>query len=205
MSLVQTLKTIILSVFSSFVILFNYFAGVVGGIWLLVLGQWKFVFLGICAIFIFPWLYFIVTLPSVGFGMLAIYFEKKKMKAGVAIILFLVQLYDSIVQLSWIAIVFGGCLEFVRMTGISHIPLLLFAYAVSTTPFLYMASKEPPDVFRGLSVSVIVIGSILMVVLFIFGLPFIYPLIMIFVLMLIKVVFLTAVAFQTETKTQDIY
>lgn len=176
-------------------ILFNMFAGIVGAVWLLCLGHWRVVLYGFLSSLTLPAWWFIVSLPTLALVPVLFFFSNRKNRVGLFIFTFLTDLYNSFLMTGWTAIVFFYCIDLIFLEKMPLIPMLLFAYSVATSPFLYMAQKEPPDSFgTNYSVSVIVIGSFLIVLLFLCGLPFIYPLIILCVLMLIKTVYIAIVS-----------
>lgn len=186
------------------IFIFNTFGGIVGGIWLLILGQWRIVLGGFFASLSMPWWWVIVSLPSLGLAALLIFFHNKT-KLGVAFIGLISGLYDSFLIIGWITLVFVFFLIKSIDYDISIFPILLYSYSVATSPLLYMASKEPPDSPNtNLTMLIIVIGSILFVILSLIGLPLIYPLIVMAVLMLIRTLLMTALAVsETLDKEED--
>lgn len=196
----------VLGILFLFIFLFNFFAGIVGGIWLLCTGHWRIVLGGFLASLSMPWWWMIVSLPSLGLMVLLGMFVEKKSKAGVAIVGLIAGLYDSFLIMGWVALVFTFALIVVWESEATFYPMLLFAYSVATSPLLYMASKEPPDSEgTNLTMSIVVIGSILMVVLAFLGVPLIYPLIILCVLMLLRTFLLTALGVSMMPKRKTDY
>jgi len=58
--------------------LMNYFAGIVGGIWLLIIGEWRLVVLGLVALLIMHWVVSILLMVNLPFLALALNWEKKR-------------------------------------------------------------------------------------------------------------------------------
>ncbi len=142
-----------------------------------------------------PWWWCIVSLPTLALAPILVFFNKRKNKAGIACTTFLVDLYNSVLMTGWIGVVFLWCITLISENKISIIPMFLFAYSVATSPFLYLASKEPKDCYAtNLSILVIVLGSFLTVVLFFIGLPLIYPISILCFLMLIKTIGVTIIS-----------
>lgn len=196
----------VLGILFLFIFLFNFFAGIVGGIWLLCIGHWRIVLAGFLASLSMPWWWVIVSLPSLGLMALLVLFGEKKSKVGVAIVGLIAGLYDSFLIMGWLALVFTFALIVTWEHEGTLYPMLLFAYSVATSPLLYMASKEPPDSEgTNLTMSIVVIGSILMVVLAFLGVPLIYPLIILCVLMLLRTFLLTALGVSMVPKRKTDY
>ena len=115
-------------------------------------------------------------------------------------------LYDSFLIMGWLALVFTYSLMVVWEQEAPFIAMLLFAYSVATSPLLYMASKEPPDSEgTNLTMSIVVIGSILTVVLAFLGVPLVYPLIILCVLMLLRTFLLTALGVSIVSRRKTDY
>jgi len=170
-----------------FTFLFNFFAGIVGGIWLLCIGYWRIVLVGFLAALSMPWWWVIVSLPSLGLMALLVWFGEKNSKVGVGIVGVIGGLYDSFLIMGWLALVFSSALIVAWEHEGTLYPMLLFAYSVATSPLLYIASKESPDsTGTNLTIFIVVIGSIVTVVLGFFGVPLIYPLIILCVFMLLR-------------------
>jgi len=153
-----------------------------------------------------PYWWIIVSLPSLGLMLLLGLFEEKKSKVGVSIVGLIAGLYDSFLIMGWLALVFTYALFLVWEQEAPFFPMLLFAYSVATSPLLYMASKEPPDSEgTNLTMSLVVIGSIIIVVLACFGVPLIYPFIILCILMLLRTFLLTALGVSMIPKRNTDY
>lgn len=191
----------VLGILGLIVFAFNFFAGIVGGIWLLCLGHWRIVLSGFLASLSLPWWWFIVSLPSLGLGGLYILFADKKHKAVAAILVLIAGLYDSFLIIGWLSFVFIFFLITSFEKDITPLPMLLYAYSVATSPFTYMASQEQEDsINTNLTVFIIVTGSILVVILSLFGVPLIYPLILLCILMISRTLLLTVLGVSMITK-----
>jgi len=196
----------VLGIVFLFIFLFNFLAGIVGGIWLLCIGHWRIVLAGFLVSLCMPWWWVIVSLPSLGLMVLLGMFGEKKSKTGVAIVGLIAGLYDSFLIMGWLALVFTFALVVAWEHEDTFYPMLLFAYSVATSPLLYMASKEPPESEgTNLTMSIVVIGSILMVVLAFLGIALIYPLIILCVLMLLRTFLLTALGVSMMPKRKTDY
>jgi len=186
------------------VIIFNLLAGIVGGIWLLILGHWRIVLGGFFASLTMPWWWTIVSLPSLGLAALLIFFHNKNSKLGVGFIGLIVGLFDSFLIVGWITAVFVFFLLIYLESDISIFPILLYSYSVATSPLLYMASKEPPDSPNtNLTMFIVVIGAIFFVILSLIGLPLIYPLIIMALLMVIRTLLMITLAVSEIPKKRE--
>ena len=188
------------------IFLFNMLGGIVGGIWLLFLGQWPIVLGGFLASITMPSWFCLISLPSLGLMALVMFFHKRSNKLGVAIIGLIAGLFDSFLIIGWITLVFAFFLIISIRNDIKIVPILLFSYSVSTSPIIYMASKEPPESENtNLTTFIAVIGSILFVILSLFGLPLMYPLIIMVVLMFIRTLLMTGLTVSTIPKNTKDY
>jgi hypothetical protein len=172
------------------VFVFNSFAGIVGGIWLLCLGHWSIVLGGFLASLSMPWWWPIVSLPSLGLGVLYSMYVGKNNIVGAVILCLIGGLYSSFLIIGWLVLVFTIFFITSLREDITLFPMLLAAYSVATSPFLYMARNEPQNSENlNLTMSIIVIGSILTVFLLLLGVPLIYPLILLGLSMILKTLF----------------
>lgn len=132
-----------LSIIMMPLIILNIFSGIVGGIWLAIIGQWKLIGAGLLLSVAMPFFYSIVNLPGIGLGVLAVSAGKKGSKVGFSILAFLASIYNYALLSVWSASVLLFIIQ--RMESGSFIPYLLWAYSTVMAPLGYMASKEPPD------------------------------------------------------------
>lgn len=151
--------------------IFNYFAGFIGGIWLLILGEWSIVVFGLIASFGMPWIYAIIMLPMWALALLMNYFAERKNKIPTLLISFICALYTNFVILLWVYLVFDWLVIQMYEQGVYNlVPLIIWAYSVAISPLGYMARGEPadsPGTTRGLFLGFI--GFILTAVLWLFG------------------------------------
>lgn len=121
----------------------NIFSGLVGGIWLAILGKWKLIGAGLLLSFAMPWAYAIISLPAFGLAALAILAKEKGSKINLFVLGFLSSIYNYVLLSLWNIVVLSNYLRGTE-SG-SFVPHLLWAYSIAMAPLGYMASKEPPD------------------------------------------------------------
>ena len=130
----------ILAILSIPLILMNLLGGIVSGIWLVVLGEWRAIGLGILSLFCSTMLIGFALLPSFLFALPAAKFIEHG-KYGFGIIIGMpAALYTVGVMIAWcllVLVVFEGMAD-----EASRIPMLIWSYGVATGPWSYMASKE---------------------------------------------------------------
>jgi len=72
-----TIGTATISVIATIVIILNFFSGIVGGIWLAILGHWGSIAIGFGLGFAMPWIYTLVSLPAMGLGVVVVFFAER--------------------------------------------------------------------------------------------------------------------------------
>jgi len=129
----------------------NVFAGIIGGVWLLLEGEWRIVIGGFIASLVMPFTFIgdILWLPSLGLITLMSKFDDKKCLW--LILGFINSIYQSLIFSLWVVPVFfifnaglGNFVEYSESLFIS-IPKALLGYSVAVLPIAYMASYDPPD------------------------------------------------------------
>ena len=122
------------------------FGGIVGGIWLLIVGEWKLLLLTFITSLIIPFVYSIITMPFSYLLMLPVgYFKERKRKMPLIILGSMNLLISCVTIVAWVMLAFFFMMMYTDRTGVSMVPLLLYGYSVTTGPFIYMASKESDD------------------------------------------------------------
>jgi len=119
------------------------FGGVVGGIWLLIIGEWKLVVLALIVDFAFPFIvapiiFLLITTPMMA---LVNRLEKENKKTASMIVGWLNLFINHMLYLAWVFIVFVYMLTYATERDHNVIPYLLFGWEVAVGPFQYMASK----------------------------------------------------------------
>jgi hypothetical protein len=132
------MQALFLLLFAPFLIL-NFFGGVVGGIWLAVLGEWRLLGIGIAYMICGAFLAGILMLPGMIFaGPAALAAQRQK---------FFLTAILGVPAIAWTFAVMTGTCALIFGTLVSHvegtpIPYILWAYAVALAPWSYMASVE---------------------------------------------------------------
>lgn len=120
----------------------NFFAGIVGGIWLTFSGGFSLVVYGIILSFVMPWGYTLATLPQMGLMALLIKPIENGNKILATIFGVLGSSYGNLILAIWTVFVFENL---VIQPNFPLAPLLLWGYSTVMGPLSYMASKEPPE------------------------------------------------------------
>ncbi len=144
----------LIDILGSSVEILNLLAGIVGGIWLLALGQWKLVAIGIFLIFFLHYGIAILLIPRILLTSLGVSLYEKGNSLSGSFFIFLSLLYNNLIFLAICLLTFAwtvgyynnGHFESMRI-GISYIPYLLWAWEISIGPWNFLASKEPDNEF----------------------------------------------------------
>ena len=143
LNLVATVGTATISLIATIVIILNFLSGIVGGVWLAILGHWGSIGLGFVIGIAMPWVWTIASLPAMGMSFVLAFFAEKGSKTFTGILGFLTSIYNNALLALWVIWVFGFFIG--RADSESFIPYLLWGYSTMMAPLSYMASKEPPD------------------------------------------------------------
>lgn len=131
----------IISLISIPVMFLNFGGGIVGGIWLAVLGKWGLIGIGLASMFISSIGLALALTPGMLFMMPgAVALERGRYVLGI-LCLMVGNLWTYAVMTVWCV----GCFYFVienYYTGGSLWPYLLWAYGMATGPWTYMATRE---------------------------------------------------------------
>jgi hypothetical protein len=118
----------------------NMLGGVVSGIWLMVIGEWRIFFLGILSIFVATGIISLALIPGL---LLAVPFAAAAARGKLilsSILGALAALYTTTVIVVWACAVFYF---FSRASNVDNrLPVLLWSYGVAVGPWSYMAQKE---------------------------------------------------------------
>jgi len=133
---VQTLFTI----FQLPIVVLNFFGFVVSGVWLLVIGQWSTVGVGLIIAVFAPFALGFALLPGMIIGSPGIYFANRGVTIGVYFFGFLSSVYTYALISAWCG---GVTFYFLRdAPARTFWPLLIWSYGVATSPWSYMAQKD---------------------------------------------------------------
>jgi hypothetical protein len=133
-------------------VILNMLGGIVSGIWLAFLRDWRTIGLGIAFFFASTIILGFVLMPSMLLMAPAAYFAEKGKTIGVVCFGTLSSLYTLALIAIWCC---GVLFLFVNdATASNIIPRLIWSYGVATGPWAYMASKEQGPGSEGLASSI---------------------------------------------------
>ncbi len=120
-----------------FFMLLNSLGGIVGGIWLAVLGEWGVIGMGLILVVVSPFILGIALLPQLALG--AAMYAARRSRIGILFFGFLLTLYLATLLTAWCV---GVLLLFMSLANEqSWIPLLIWSYGAATGPWAYMAGQ----------------------------------------------------------------
>ena len=132
--------TAIITALSVPIFALNALGGVVSGIWLLCIGQWKLVVFGLLAGIFATWLLSLAMMPAIGLILLGSKLaEKGKVSAFLALVS-MASLWQYVIAAIWCIAVFFSIAE--HSTDKTVIPRMIWAYGVAIAPWVYMAQGE---------------------------------------------------------------
>lgn len=140
----------IISTISVPIFLLNFFGEIVGGIWLIILGQWKLVLGAFLFSMFVPWAFSIVTLIQMPMLALVLFLQKRNLKSFYIITSFINIFLGHFIIILYVFFVLGEALNISANTGLNIYAILLFGYGIATGPFSYMASREDPDSYASI-------------------------------------------------------
>lgn len=119
----------------------NSLAGIVGGIWLILLGDWKLVIAGFVVAVAAPFWASLLIMPGLIFTIPAVAAMEKGHTMSGTILASLSGLWTYGVVTGWCLVAFWY-VSVHRHGGEPILPFLLFAYAVATAPWALLARKD---------------------------------------------------------------
>lgn len=153
------------------IIVLNIVGGLIGAIWLFILGEWKLVIGAFIVSCIFPFAYsliFLIRLPLIG---ITVWSMGKKNKILPTVLGFINLLFEHIINLTWVFAVFVSAILFSE--GRNLIPYLLYGWVIAVGPFQYMARGEDADaVATHATVYLTQIAYIIFALFFLLGISF---------------------------------
>jgi hypothetical protein len=169
---------IILETLGLFYFLFNALGGLIAGIWLMILGEWKAIGMGLVFVLGGSFAIGIAMMPGLILALPMVFFEKHKIKIGMYLFGLFSLAYTYFVLSVWSI---ACLLYFSNMAKeSSYTPMLIWGYGVALGPIVFLASKERDNeytAFAVLTISICLVLSLLKLLIFdtkLNGLPFIF-------------------------------
>ena len=133
------------------IMILNFGGGIIGGIWLAILGEWKLLGIGIALLFTAHWFLSLLMMPVMLISGIAMHFEKKS-KFLLYLFGFFSQIYTNALIIDTCVFAFFMCSKFYRGDiGVGYIPYLLWSWGMALGPWQFFASKEPDNEFSAIT------------------------------------------------------
>ena len=139
-----------IKVFSWPILLMNTVGGIASGLWLIFLGRWADVGLGILVLMAGGFLLGFAILPGIIFAVPAMYFQRKAIRSGMLFFAFLSVAYTMLVIAIWCSAIFFTFATRADSAA-SLIALLLWSYGVAIGPLAFLAQKDADNEYSMLS------------------------------------------------------
>jgi hypothetical protein len=135
--------------FSTPIIVMNWTSGTLGGIWLVVLGEWELIFIGFVLFLVSEQLLALLLMPgALIMGAGVEFFERKRLLG--TILLFISNIYTQLLVVLTCFVSFVICSSFYKGNSygdnsIEYIPYLLWSWGMALGPWQFFASKDTND------------------------------------------------------------
>lgn len=141
----------IVNIFSVPIMFLNIGSGIIGGIWLAILGKWSLIGIGLLFSFTSHWIFALLMLPSLPLAALGVYLYEKRNPLRY-FINYISQLYTNILIVITILFAYSVCRSFYTGNiGVGYIPYLLWSWGMALGPWQFFASKEPDNAFSAIT------------------------------------------------------
>ena len=141
----------IVGAFTAPIMILNFGSGIVGGIWLAFLGEWKLVGIGILLLFTLKWILSLLIMIGLPITAIAGHLLEKKNPLGY-FVGYLSQLYTDVLIAATCVMAFFICSSFYRgPIDFGLIPYLLWSWGMALGPWQFFASKEPENEFSAIT------------------------------------------------------
>ena len=129
------------SAFESLLLIAEFLAAIIGGLWLIGIGEWLAVVEGVLAALFVQYPLKVLTIPTTISAkyLLKAIVEQKTFRT--TLIGFAMALYLNVIYLLWVLGTFATFA--VKKNDAPLLPLMLFAYAVAMSPLTYFLTGEP--------------------------------------------------------------
>ena len=142
----------ILEILSIPLMILNLLSGIVGGIWLAFLGEWRLIGVGIVLVLISHWILSFFMMLGFPIGLLGVFFYKKNIKILGHLFGYLSQAYTNFLIIGTCVFAFFVCLSYYGgEVGLDLVPYILWSWGMALGPWQFFASKEPDNEFSGIT------------------------------------------------------
>jgi hypothetical protein len=142
----------IIEIFSIPIMILNMAGGIIGGICLAILGEWRLIGIGLLFLFTFHWILAILLMVNLPIAGIAVYCYKRKSILG-HLFGFISQLYINILIVGTCVFAFYICSSFYKgYIGFGFLPYLLWSWGMALGDWQYLASSEPDNEFAVITI-----------------------------------------------------
>ena len=133
------------------ILILNMLGGIIAGIWLAFLGEWKLIGIGILLFFTSHFSLSLLMLPAILLAGTAMYFYEKNSPLK-HLFGFLPQFYTNLLIVGTCAFAFCVCSGFYQgESKVGLIPYLLWSWGMALGPWQFFQSKEPDNEFSAIT------------------------------------------------------
>jgi len=164
------------------ILFLNLLGGIIAGIWLAFLGEWRLIFIGIILLFTSHFYLSILMLPSMIFIPIVAKLGEKK-NPLLYLFGFLSQFYTNLLIIGTCAFAFFICTRFYDgESKFGVIPYLLWSWGMALGPWQFFQSKEPDNEFSAITLLSATIFYFLFLISIFFGPIFVFLILVLFLL-----------------------
>ncbi|MCX5632316.1 MAG: hypothetical protein NTW93_01350 [Phycisphaerae bacterium] len=147
----------IIKILSIPILILNMVSGIIAGIWLAFLGEWRLILIGILLIFTSHFYISILMLPALLFVPIGVRLYEKKNPLAY-LFLFLSEFYTNLLIVGTCAFAFFICVRFYGSESkFGLIPYLLWSWNMAMGPWQFLQSKEPENEFSAITLFITMI------------------------------------------------
>jgi len=141
----------ILEILTIPILILNMIGGIIAGIWLAFLGEWRLILIGIVLLFTSHFYLSFLMLPGLLFAPICVHFFEKKNPLGY-LFGFLSQFYTNLLIVGTCGFAFFICTRFYGgESKFGLIPYLLWSWGMALGPWQFFQSKEPDNEFSAIT------------------------------------------------------
>jgi hypothetical protein len=162
----------------------NVLSGLVAGIWLAILGEWKSIVGGILAAIIMPLAWIIAALPDLGLLLLVKRFAQYGRVFRTWLFALMSSGYNNCLIMLWTFYIFSAFID--RGKPGRYVAFVLWGYSIAQAPLAFMAQKDRPDpdskAASALGKIISQIGYLILTACWALGMPICVPLLLALIL-----------------------
>lgn len=132
------------------IFILNFGGGIIGGVWLAILGEWRLIGIGVLLLLSSHWLIAILMIPILPLSALSFKLYEKKNILGY-LFGFLSQFLQNLLVIATCCFAFYVCSSFYYGNiDIGYIPYLLWSWGMALGPWQFFTSQDPDNEFAAI-------------------------------------------------------